>query len=222
MYANELKEAKAIIFDMDGLLIDSEPYWKIAEKEVFGSLGLQLTDDLLRQVMGFRLTEVIQYWYTYQPWENPDFSKTELVILQNVKDKIMRFAEPLPGVFEVIAFGTANQIPMAIASSSPMELIMAVVEKLGIEKDIQVFCSGSDEPYGKPHPGTFITAARKLGIKPEDCLVLEDSINGVIAAKAARMKCIAIPETATFNDPRFAIADMKVPTATNLFTATRP
>jgi sugar-phosphatase len=59
---------KAIIFDMDGLLVDSEPYWKIAEKICFGKLGLTLTDELLRQVMGFRLNEVVEHWYNYQPW----------------------------------------------------------------------------------------------------------------------------------------------------------
>jgi sugar-phosphatase len=91
-----------------------------------------------------------------------------------------------------------------------MSLIEAVVDKLQIRKYFEVLWSAEFEPFGKPHPGIFITTAKKLQVNPIDCLVFEDSINGVIAAKAARMRCIAIPEEATFNDVRFAIADEKL------------
>ena len=99
---------------------------------------------------------------------------------------------------------------MALASSSSMSLIEAVVDKLNIRMYFDVLWSAEFEPYGKPHPGIFLTTAAKLQVDPKECIVFEDSINGVISAKAARMKCIAIPEEATFNDPRFAIADSKL------------
>jgi sugar-phosphatase len=201
---------KAVIFDMDGLLIDSEPYWKIAEKKVFGELGLELDDDLLRQVMGFRLSEVVKHWYNYQPWPNPDFAKTEEAVLTCVMDLIAQHAEALPGVQQLLAYLHERNIPMAVASSSAMRLIEAVVDKLDIRKYFQLLWSAEYEPYGKPHPGIFITAAQKLGIEPSKCLVLEDSVNGLIAAKAARMMCIAVPEHVSFNDKRFAIADIKI------------
>lgn len=195
---------------MDGLLIDSEPCWKIAEKKVFGELGLNLDDDLLRQVMGFRLSEVVKHWYAYQPWENPDFERTEQYILATVKELILDQAEVLPGVHELLELLHREKYKMAVASSSDISLIEAVVSKLNAAHYFDVLWSAGFEPYGKPHPGIFITTAQKLGVAPAECLVFEDSINGVIAAKAARMKCIAVPETATFNDPRFAIADLKV------------
>ncbi len=205
-----LKQHKAIIFDMDGLLIDSEPYWKIAEKEVFGQLGLNLDDDLLRQVMGFRLSEVVKHWYAYQPWEAPDFAKTEQAILDCMQVHIQQNATAMPGVHVLLETLHKHHIPMAVASSSAMSLIEAVVTKLGIGHYFNLLWSAEYEPYGKPHPGIFITTAHKMQVQPVDCLVLEDSINGVIAAKAARMNCIAVPETATRNDPRFAIADVKI------------
>lgn len=201
---------QAVIFDMDGLLIDSEPYWKIAEKNVFGELGLQLDDVLLRQVMGFRLSEVVKHWYAYQPWPNPDFAKTEEDVLTCVMELITDHAEALPGVQQLLAYLHERNIPMAVASSSAMRLIEAVVDKLDIRKYFQLLWSAEYEPYGKPHPGIFITTAQKLGIEPTKCLVLEDSVNGVLAAKAARMACIAVPEEAMFDDVRFAIADVKI------------
>lgn len=205
-----LSKTKAVIFDMDGLLIDSEPYWKIAEKKIFGELGLQLDDDLLRQVMGFRLSEVVKHWYRYQPWPNPDFKKTEEDVLNCVMELIANHAEALPGVQSLLAYLHEQKMPMAIASSSAMRLIEAVVDKLNIRHYFQLLWSAEYEPYGKPHPGIFITTAQKLGVEPTQCLVFEDSVNGVIAAKAARMVCIAVPEEAMYADERFSIADRKV------------
>lgn len=216
-----ITQSKAIIFDMDGLVIDSEPYWKIAEKTVFGKYGLLLSDDLLRQVMGFRLSEVVAHWYNYQPWPEPNFKQTENEILTLVQSLIIENAEALPGIIELFEQLKKYNYKIAIASSSNMSLIEAVVQKLNIGSYIDLLWSAQYEPYGKPHPAIFITTAQKLNVKPEDCVVLEDSINGVIAAKAARMKCIAIPETATFKDPRFALADLKVESANSLLMATR-
>jgi|LauGreDrversion4_2_1035121.scaffolds.fasta_scaffold44588_3 sugar-phosphatase len=205
-----------VIFDMDGLLIDSEPFWKIAEKEVFGQLGVHLTDDLLRQVMGFRLSEVVTYWYHYKPWPNPDFKQTETDVLTCVKHLILEEANAMPGVYEVLAYCKQHHYKIALASSSAMELIDVVVDKLNIRQYFDVIWSAQYEAYGKPHPAIFLSVANKLQVQPHHCLVFEDAINGVIAAKAARMQCIAVPEEISFNDPRFAIADGKVPSLLNV------
>ncbi len=205
-----------VIFDMDGLLIDSEPFWKMAEKEVFGKLGVHLTDDLLRQVMGFRLSEVVTYWYNYKPWPNPNFIQTETDVLACVKQLILQHANALPGLFEVLEYCKQHQYKIALASSSAMELIDVVVDKLNIRHYFDVIWSAQYEAYGKPHPGIFLSVAKQLEINPTNCLVFEDAINGVIAAKAARMQCIAVPEEISFNDPRFAIADGKVPSLLNV------
>lgn len=205
-----IEQADAIIFDMDGLLVDSEPYWKIAEKEIFGRYGLNLTDEQLREVMGFRLSEVVQHWYTFQPWPNPDFAQTENDILNLMDEMLRTHALPMPGVYPLIHYLQKTGKPMAVASSSAIRLIHAVVDKLGIRDAFRILHSAQFEPYGKPHPGIFITTAAELGVESTRCLVFEDSINGVVAAKSARMKCIAVPEEATRSNPAFAIADAKL------------
>jgi mannitol-1-/sugar-/sorbitol-6-/2-deoxyglucose-6-phosphatase len=207
---------KAVIFDMDGLIIDSEPYWKQAEKLVFGKLGLELTDTLLQQVMGFRLNEVVKYWYDYQPWPNPDFIETEKEITATVKKLIIDHAKAMPGVIPLLQALAQTDLKLAIASSSSMSLIQAVVQKLRIETYFDVLWSAEYESFGKPHPTIFLSTAHKLAISPSDCWVIEDSINGVIAAKAARMKCLAVPDLSQLHDPRFAIADKVIPSLEQL------
>lgn len=196
-----------LLFDMDGLLVDSEPYWKLAEKEVFGAHGLNLSDEMLREVMGFRLNEVVQYWYAFQPWENPDFLQTERAITDCMKKYIQSEAKALPGVIDSLEFGKRNGYKMALASSSSIELIETIVDALKIRDYFTLLYSADFEKYGKPHPGIFISAAEKCGSVANECLVLEDSVNGVIAAKSARMVCVAIPEKEKLDDPRFSIAD---------------
>ncbi len=211
-----ITSCKAVIFDMDGLLVDSEPYWKMAEKEVFGKLGLTLTDELLRQVMGFRLNEVVRHWYQYQAWPNPNFEQTETDVLACVQELIIKHAEALPGVLQLLETLKHQHKPMALASSSAMSLIETVVDKLKIRHYFDFLVSAETEPYGKPHPAIFLTTAQKLQVSPTDCLVFEDSLNGVIAAKAARMVCIAVPDASTIDDKRFVIADGIIPSLTTL------
>jgi sugar-phosphatase len=210
-------QTQLVIFDMDGLLVNSEPFWKIAEKEVFGKLGLNLTDDLLRQVMGFRLSEVVKHWYHYQPWPNPNFEQTERDVLDCVKQLIHQQADAMPGVYEVLTQCKNKNYKIALASSSAMELIDVVIDKLNIRHYFDVVWSAQYEEYGKPNPAIFLSVAKQLNTEPKHCVVLEDAINGVIAAKAARMYCIAIPEEVSYNDPSFAIADIKTQTLLNIF-----
>lgn len=108
---------------------------------------------------------------------------------------------------ELIKLLHSKNIPLAIASSSELKVISVVVDKLGIRNYIKVICSAEHEQFGKPNPAVYLTTAKKLGIKPENCLVFEDSPNGVLAAKAANMKCIAIPSMQVKKDPRFDLAD---------------
>jgi sugar-phosphatase len=203
---------KAIIFDMDGLLVDSEPYWKIAEKICFGKLGLNLNDELLRQVMGFRLNEVVAHWYNYQPWGEKNFDVVEADVLETVKQLIIENADALPGVIQTLELCKANGYKIALASSSAMSLINVVVDKLNIRHYFDLLVSAEFEPYGKPHPSVFITTANMLNVMPTECLVFEDSVNGMIAAKAARMKCIVIPEAEKQNEPYWQLANQKLKT----------
>ncbi len=195
---------------MDGLLVDSEPYWKIAEKICFGKLGLTLTDELLRQVMGFRLTEVVEHWYNYQPWGEKNFEAVEADVLETVKQLIIENANALPGVIQTLEFCKNNGYKIALASSSAMSLINVVVDKLNIRHYFDLLVSAEFEPYGKPHPSVFLTTAQKLNVLPTECLVFEDSVNGMIAAKAARMRCIVVPELEKQEELYWQLANFKL------------
>ncbi len=198
---------KAVIFDMDGLLIDSEPLWRKAEIEVFSSVGIQLTEEDCKETMGYRLNEVVDLWYTRKPWQNSSKKDIEERILERVSELILSEGKIMAGVQETIQSCMDLNLKMAIASSSPMKLIMSVVKLLGMERNFDVLHSAEFEPYGKPHPAVFISTAKKLGVSGHNCLVLEDSLHGVISALAAKMKVVAIPDSHQFSNPKFKVAD---------------
>ena len=198
---------EAVIFDMDGLLIDSEPLWQEAEILVFEQVGINLTRELCQQTQGLRIDEVVEYWYTKHPWTNLTKLEVEKSIVNKVIELIQLKGEPLPGVEQAIALVRSKNVKIALASSSAMIIIQAALQKLGLSETFTEVYSAESEVLGKPHPGVYLTTAKKLDIPPQSCLALEDSLNGVLAAKAARMKCIAIPEAIQQNNPKFAIAD---------------
>lgn len=201
---------KAIIYDMDGLLIDSEPIWREAEKEIFAEVGITLTDEMCFTTVGLRIDEVVQHWFEKFPWNNISEEIIKEKIINKVIELILEKGELLPGVLDTIIYFNKNNYPLAIASASPMKIIQAVVEKFELAKHFSIIHSAEHEDFGKPHPAVFITTAKLLNVLPQHCLVFEDSLNGVIAAKAARMKVIAVPEPIHYEDKRFEIADMRL------------
>lgn len=203
---------KAVIFDMDGLLINSEPYWVESEKKVFETVGVHLTDELCYQTFGMRIQEVVPYWHRKFPWDESKrpFEKLAGEVVDSVCGIINEKGQAFDDVEYILNFFRSRDIPMALASSSPMQIINAVMNKLGIGGEFEVLYSAEDEEYGKPHPAVYITTAKKMGVKPIDCAAFEDSFNGIISAKAAMMKTVAVPELYNFYNPRFDIADVKL------------
>jgi HAD superfamily hydrolase (TIGR01509 family) len=199
---------EAVIFDLDGLLIDSEPLWQEAEILVFKQVNLMLTSELCRQTQGLRIDEVVDYWYRQYPWTNLSKLEVEELIVSKVIELIHLKGQPLPGVAQAIAFVKNKNVKIALASSSASQIIQAALQKLNLTEVFVEIYSAESEVLGKPHPGVYLTTAQKLKIPPQSCLALEDSLNGVLAAKAAHMKCIAIPEAIQQQNPKFAIADL--------------
>jgi sugar-phosphatase len=116
----------------------------------------------------------------------------------------------LPGVIQTLELCKNNGYKIALASSSAMSLINVVVDKLNIRHYFDLLVSAEFEPYGKPHPSVFLTTAKKLNVLPTECLVFEDSVNGMIAAKAARMKCIVVPELEKQEELYWQLANFKL------------
>ncbi|PWJ44934.1 sugar-phosphatase [Sediminitomix flava] len=195
---------------MDGLLIDSEPHWRTALVNVFRGLGIEMTRDMAKQTMGLRTADVVAYWYNIYKWEGPSVEEVCDRILEEVDRLVWAEGKIMPGVNELVKWVKANNLKLGLASSSPMSLIKSFVKKIGIENELEALRSGSEEAYGKPHPVVYIETAKELGLKPEECLAFEDSFTGLLAAKAARMKAVAVPEEADRKDPRFCIADVQL------------
>lgn len=198
---------QAVIFDMDGLLIDSEPLWKEAEMQIFNSVGVPLTLEMTDQTMGMRTDEVVKHWHRQHPWDSPDLETVTKQVNATVLELIKQKGQPKEGVEHVIRICEELDLPMAIASSSTLEIISAVVEKFEIGHKFKIIHSAEFETYGKPHPAVYINAAKKIGVDPHHCLAFEDSANGVLSAKAAKMHCIAVPEPELRGDKRYGIAD---------------
>lgn len=198
---------RAVVFDMDGLLVDSEPLWVRAEMEIFGEVGVVLGEEDCAQTKGLRTDDVIAYWFTRRPWENRSPAEVEARLIARVVELVRDEGRALPGVTTAIATARQDGLCLALASSSPRVIIDATLERLGLSGTFDAVESAEHLPLGKPHPAIFLVAAEKLGVPATSCLVLEDSLTGVIAAKAARMTCVAVPFDHPQHDARFAIAD---------------
>lgn len=201
---------EAIIFDMDGLLIDSEPFWRLAEIKVFKEYGITLTEKDCRKTTGMRVDEVVKHWAGVYPQSRLNVQVVVADILDSVARLITEKGAPLPGVMEAIDFCKEKDLKKAVASASNYALIYKVLDHLKIKNEFDVIQSAEHMDYGKPHPEVFIETAHKLNVNPENCLVFEDSVPGVIAAKAARMKVIAVPDHENFNKKGYCIANHKL------------
>lgn len=207
---------QAAIFDMDGLLIDSEPLWQTAEIAVFGELGLRLTREDCMKTMGLRIDEVVQHWHGVHPWQGPADDEVVARIVTEVGRLVQEQGQPMPGVDNALTFVRERGCKVGLATSSRRVLLDIVLDKLGIRRHFDEVYSAEHEPYGKPHPGVYLTTAARLGVPPTACVAFEDSLHGVIAAKAARMACVAVPYAGLKDTRKFAVADVILPSLLHL------
>jgi HAD superfamily hydrolase (TIGR01509 family) len=205
--------ALAVVLDMDGVLIDTEPVWRAAETDVFAGLGIVLSESDVLESTGQPIEELIPIWRQRSPSDGAGsgVSLTDAEVAGLVIDQVIAHVkaggQPMPGVTAAIALFERYGLRLAIASSSPRRLIDAVCDRLGLDR-IEVRCSAMDEARGKPAPDVYLTAARRLGVAPASCLAVEDSLNGLASARAAAMICVAVPDPLLAADPRYRDADL--------------
>lgn len=203
----KLKDIDGVIFDMDGVLIDSEPLWKIALEEVFQRVGCNLTKKDFQKTVGMRIDEVIAYWYSVCPWEGKSQKAVEQEIIERMVELISENAQPLTGVVESLEFFKSKGKKIGLATSSYQKLLEVVLTSLKIETYFDYTYSAEHEKYGKPHPSVYLHVAEKLQLNPRKCLVIEDSLTGVIAGKSARMTVYCVPEKTHRPEPKLILAD---------------
>ncbi len=177
---------------MDGLLIDSEPFWQHAAEKVLADLGHDVRE--VGTHPGLRTLEEAQIWQEYFGYTEPSIEVVAQRVVENVISQAEKDGNAMPGAQGLILELEKHHVPMAVASSSAMALIDVVLDKLNLRQFMKAIHSGEHEERGKPYPDVFLSTAQTLGIQPEHCLVFEDSLNGVKAAKAASMYCIAVPQ----------------------------
>lgn len=204
-----------VIFDMDGLLIDSEPLWKEAADEVFRNYDIQISTHQYNTTTGMRTKEFVTWWFRHFNRPLSEAPAAEKSINNVVIEIVQRKGKAMPGLEHIINFFAERNYKMGLASSSGMDLIEVVVDKLGLRPHLQSLCSAALLEYGKPHPQVYLNCAAALNSDPLQCICFEDSFNGLIAAKAARMKCIVIPALHDSKDARFNAADLKLSSLQN-------
>lgn len=201
---------KAAIFDMDGVLIDSEPLWRRAERAAFARVGLELSDEDCKQTMGLRSDEVVALWYRRHPWSGASTDEVLQDMESGVAGLVRSEGQALPGVERTIGELRSSGVRLALASSSAPELIRVVLTTLGLEDAFEVVCSAVDEERGKPDPAVYLSAIRRLGVPPAACVAFEDSVAGVASARSAGLRVIAVPASDQFDDPGFDAAQLKL------------
>ncbi|MGI9534635.1 MAG: HAD family hydrolase [Thermodesulfobacteriota bacterium] len=197
----------AIIFDMDGVIIDSEPLWEQSEKILINNYGMDYKTDYRDKILGLNqsdsarlIRETFNLKLTIQ-----EIIQKRLDILLSLYNKELKLID---GIEKILDESTKN-FKVGLASSSPKNIIEFVLDKFEISKYFQSVVSGDCTKNGKPEPDIYLEAAKQLRTKPENCIVVEDSINGVLAAKNAGMYCIAIPDKKLERE-KYEMADLIV------------
>lgn len=179
--------SRAVIFDMDGVLVNTEPIYLSANRAVFKRLGISVSDEEYGRFIGVSAEHM---WSELKRTHH--LPEPVPVLVRREADACARSLmqteiEPMPGVSVLIDKLEAERIPMAVASSSSHRVIQIILNRLGLLEKFVAVTSGDDVLNGKPAPDIFLLAASRLGIRPENCLVIEDSSHGVRGAKAAGM-----------------------------------
>ena len=187
-----LAQFEAVIFDMDGVLVNSEPFYVEVEQKNFKKLGLNVTQEEHKTYQG---TATDLMWKKVIEKHGLSHSVDELVEMTNSivtpYFQSLEVIEPMPGVYDLIEFLHKQNVPLGLASSSYPDVIAIILQKTGLKKYFSAVVDSQMAGVSKPEPDIFLLTAEKLGVKPENCAVIEDSTNGIKAAKSAGMFCIA-------------------------------
>src|SRR4051794_38178832 len=187
---------QAVLWDMDGLLVDTEPIWTVAEQELAARLGGTWSDELKARIVGTRLevsVPTILTWYGVEPTDVA-VADTSCWLLERMVQLFSEQIRVLPGVRELLAVLAEQEVPVALVSSSYRVLVDAVLAH-GIGA-FAVTVAGDEVRHGKPHPEPYETACRRLGVDPRHCVVIEDSPAGVASGHAAGCAVVAVPSVA--------------------------
>ncbi len=201
----------AAIFDMDGLLLDTEPLWGVSMLKIATHYQVPVGPDFFKYTTGLRIYEVTEFWKEKFGWPGDTTAKQ---VAEDILDDIIALSKSdgavMPGAEACLQWLSANNIKIGLATSSPTRMLNDLIDHFGLRNYFAVLTSADTALFGKPHPEVYLQCAHALNEAPWNCVALEDSVNGMISGKAARMKVIVVPEEARYDDPRFGLADKKL------------
>jgi len=206
------KALKACLFDLDGTILDSEPVYFESDRAFLARFGIDYDDDFNRHMVGRGVGEmfrVIEDRWPDSPINAVPWAERVLLKDRHYLDYARGRTRAFPAVVRLLDALAVRGVPVAVASGSSPDVIDETLRHAGLRERFPVVVSASEVPRGKPEPDVFLEAARRVGVAPEDCLVFEDSRYGVLAAKAAGMACVGVPDPRHGPAaPEFARADM--------------
>lgn len=198
------------LFDMDGLLLDTEPLWGESMLRVAAQHKIPVTLSQFRETTGLRIHEVTAYWARHYPWQGASSERVAEDILDDIIALAHQKGRVMPGAIAALQLCKEQHITIGLASSSPQRMIDGLIRHFGLLPYFDGVFSADAVTAGKPHPAVFLHAAERLSGAPQDCIVFEDSINGMIAGKAARMKVVVVPDSTYYDHPGFSLADVRL------------
>ena len=187
-----MKQVKAVIFDMDGVIIDSEPIHSRVKMDTFAHFGIPFHEEDLARYMG-RTSNAI-FGETLAKEGRTDIKPEDMAAYKHAHYlEILQSGEiaPVTGSVELIKSLHEAGFPLALATSSNVWVMNTVLDAFGIRPYFSSILSGGELTESKPHPAIYLISAERLGVKPAECLVIEDTTNGIMAAKRAGMNCVA-------------------------------
>jgi HAD superfamily hydrolase (TIGR01509 family) len=182
---------EAVVFDLDGVLVDSEHVWDAARKELAAERGRPWPEQASRDMMGMSSLEWSRYMHEVVGLPEPP-EQISAKVVRRLEEIYRRELPLIDGAVEAVE-RLAERWPLGLASSSNRELIDLVLELSGLARCFLATVSSEEVPRGKPAPDVYLEAARRLGVSPASCVAIEDSENGIRSAKAAGMRVLAIP-----------------------------
>ena len=185
------RKLEAVLWDLDGVIADTAESHFLAWKEVFGKRGISFSREDFFRFFGRRHDTIIEFAMG-KDLPPEDFDAVAEAKQAGYRRRVVQNLKALPGAIELLKSLKENGIKSAIASSAPIENIVIILKGLGIEDYFQAIAPGTEVAEGKPNPQVFLLAAERLGVSPDNCVVIEDAIAGVSAAKRAGMKCVAV------------------------------
>jgi len=186
--------AYGVIFDLDGVLVDSSAFHRESWRLVGRERGFEMSDEFFWRTFGMPNRQILPMLF------GDELSEEAMLELSERKEEVFRSLaagriRALPGAIELVRAVTAERLPIALGSSTPRSNIEAILAALGIRSDFTQIVCADDVVEGKPHPEVFLKAAATLALPPQDCVVIEDAVVGVDAARAAGAACLAVATT---------------------------